>query len=485
VIPPASISVPATNSSGDYTVSWGASPTAGATYRLEEATDSSFTTGLRTVVSGTTSLSAAITGRTTGITYYYRVRAEADGLNSSWRRGANGCVVDLSQPLGVWTYRYTPTANPHAYFAYDELEEAWEIVWDYSGYSYYGYDIAGTDSYGREYHNAGSYRYTRGRTVMEEFDNNGFGWYMYKVCKTPLGVQCSGDGDWSPEQPASLTVPVSSTSGSYTVSWDASPTAGVTYHLEEATDAAFTTGLRTVVSGTTALSEVISGRTVGLTYYYRVRADKDGQSSAWRTGNSCYIGVIPPASISVPATNSSGDYTVSWGASPTAGATYRLEEATDSSFTTGLRTVVSGTTSLSAAITGRATGTTYYYRVRAEADGLNSSWRSGANGCVVDLSQPLGVWTYRYTPTATPHAYFAYDEFEEAWEIVWDYSGYFYYGYDIAGTDSYGREYHNAGGYRYTRGRTLMEQFDNNGWDWNMYKTCKTPLGVQCSGDGD
>lgn len=260
---------------------------------------------------------------------------------------------------------------------------------------------------------------------------------------------------------------------------------GVTYRLEEATDATFTSNLRTVVSDTMSLSATISGRTVGLTYYYRVRAEKDGLSSGWKTASGCYIGVSLPASISVPTTNSSGDYTVSWGTSPTAGATYRLEEATDATFTNNLRMVVSGTTALSAAISGQSTGETYYYRVRAEADGLASAWRVGANGCTVDLSQPLGVWTYRNSPTPPPHAFFAYDSFEEARAIVWDYSGLDYYGYDIAGTDSLGREYYNADGYRYTRGRTLVERFDDGGWYWYMYKICKTPLGVECTGSGD
>jgi hypothetical protein len=191
-----------------------------------------------------------------------------------------------------------------------------------------------------------------------------------------------------------------------------------------------------------------------------------------------------PSSISVPAA-SSPIYTVSWGASPTAGVTYRLEEATDSAFTNGLRTVVSDMTSLSAAISGRATGVTYYYRVRAEIDGVYSAWRNGTNGCVVDFSQPIGVWIYRWDPTPTPYAYFAFDDFEQSWEIVWGYSGYYYYSNVIAGTDSLGREYYNADGYRYTRGRTLVDQFEENGWDWNMYKICKTPIGVQCTGNGD
>jgi|GEM_PF-3675658 len=100
-----------------------------------------------------------------------------------------------------------------------------------------------------------------------------------------------------------------------------------------------------------------------------------------------------PASISVPTEGSTGSYTVSWTASGSSCATYELQEATDSAFTTGLTTVVSGTTALSAAITDHAPGTTYYYRVRAVEDGLYSPWVNGANGCAVTEDDWTNLWT--------------------------------------------------------------------------------------------
>ena len=91
---PDTISVPASDGDGSYTISWAASGTSGASYTLEEATNSSFSAGLRTAYSGT-ALYAAISGRTPGATYYYRVKATKSGYTSSgWTVGANGCTVN-------------------------------------------------------------------------------------------------------------------------------------------------------------------------------------------------------------------------------------------------------------------------------------------------------------------------------------------------------------------------------------------------------
>jgi hypothetical protein len=90
---PASITVPSSDADGSYTISWAASATTGVSYTVQEATDSSFTTGLRTAYSGA-ALYVVISGRTTGNTYYYRVKATKSGYTTSdWTVGANGCTV--------------------------------------------------------------------------------------------------------------------------------------------------------------------------------------------------------------------------------------------------------------------------------------------------------------------------------------------------------------------------------------------------------
>ena len=102
--------------------------------------------------------------------------------------------------------------------------------------------------------------------------------------------------------PPAITVPAYDQDGSYQVTWASSPTPGINYLLEEATDAAFTNGRRVAYFGP-ALHKNISERTMGDTYYYRVRAVKQGlRDSAWKTGgNGCEM-ETPPVVTSPPDT---------------------------------------------------------------------------------------------------------------------------------------------------------------------------------------
>jgi hypothetical protein len=113
--------------------------------------------------------------------------------------------------------------------------------------------------------------------------------------------------------PASISVPASSNTGNYTVSWSA-VSAATSYDLQEDTNGSFTAPT-TVYSGANT-SFNVSGKGNG-SYYYRVRAVNASGSSAWTVGaNPCVVLLPPaaPASITVPATSLSGNYTVSWSA---------------------------------------------------------------------------------------------------------------------------------------------------------------------------
>ena len=90
--------------------------------------------------------------------------------------------------------------------------------------------------------------------------------------------------------PGKLLVPKSSTSNYYKISWGKSSTSGVTYVLEEATNSTFSRNRRTAYSGT-ATNVIITGRSNGKTYFYRVKAVKSGYTdSGWRTGtNGCKV----------------------------------------------------------------------------------------------------------------------------------------------------------------------------------------------------
>jgi hypothetical protein len=186
--------------------------------------------------------------------------------------------------------------------------------------------------------------------------------------------------------PTSLKIPLADADGSYNVSWSASTTTNVVYVLEEATDSAFTTNLRTVYTGK-SLSVGITGRAARITYYYRVKATKPltMSDSPWTTGSDgCQVGLpcATPVGITVPVSDSDGRYSISWSASSTTNASYMLQEATNPGFTTSLRTVYTGK-NLTANITGRSSGVSYYYRVKATRlpDLSDSDWMIGRNSC--------------------------------------------------------------------------------------------------------
>jgi len=100
-----------------------------------------------------------------------------------------------------------------------------------------------------------------------------------------------------PGVPSSITVPSSSTSGSYTISWGTATGTVTAYELYEATNTVYS-GQQLVYTGT-GRSATPAGRGSG-TYYYRVRACFDNDCSAYRTGsNGVSVNIAAPPSIQV------------------------------------------------------------------------------------------------------------------------------------------------------------------------------------------
>lgn len=187
-----------------------------------------------------------------------------------------------------------------------------------------------------------------------------------------------------PSVPASISIPSSSITGSYTISWGAATGTVTAYELYQATNASFS-GQSKVYSGS-ATSSALSGRGNG-TYYYRVRAcSTSAACSGYRTGGNSITVTLPPgtpASISVPSGSTTGSYSISWGTSTGNVTAYELQEATNSGFT-GAVLAYSGT-GTSKAISGKGNGA-YYYRVRAcNTAAACGGYRNGLNATSVTL----------------------------------------------------------------------------------------------------
>lgn len=218
------------------------------------------------------------------------------------------------------------------------------------------------------------------------------GSYNYRV----RACNASGCSAWSgvasvtvqrivpPPTPTSITVPATSNTGVIPISWSASPTA-TSYDLYES----FNSGAWVrVVQGGTSTSATVTVSASG-SYVFLVAALNSGGWNGQVLASSPVVVTFPPAaapSLSVPATNSSGGYTVSWsGVSAATG--YTLQEQVNG----GSWNTVQANGNASWNASGKSTGT-YGYRVQAYNAGGPGPW-SGAGSISVLLvpATPTGL----------------------------------------------------------------------------------------------
>jgi hypothetical protein len=122
-------------------------------------------------------------------------------------------------------------------------------------------------------------------------------------------------------------------------------------------------------------------------YAYQVRACNASGCSAYKASSAVTV-TIPPAtapSLSVPATSSSGSYTVSWGG--VSGATsYTLQEQVNA----GTWATIQTSSATSRAISGKSNGT-YGYRARACNAGGCGPWSSTKSSAVTLIPATPGT----------------------------------------------------------------------------------------------
>lgn len=176
------------------------------------------------------------------------------------------------------------------------------------------------------------------------------------------------------DMPAPQALPATSiTANSFTANWTTVTGSGISYRLDIATDNNFTnmvSGYNNITVNGTNLN--ITGLTQATIYYYRVRAT----NGTFTSGNSNTIATSTtiPAPVATAATNVDvGGFTANWNAVTGAGISYRVDVATNNSFTNVVATFYNATASgLNLNITGLNSNTDYFYRVRA-TNGLQTS----------------------------------------------------------------------------------------------------------------
>ena len=321
---PVSISVPASNVTGAYTVAWGASNGTVTAYELYEATNSSFS-GQVNAYTGS-GLNKAFSNKPTG-TFYYRVRAcNTPSDCSDYRVGGNSIAVtvtpgqptSLNYPSTSSTGSYTvswgasTTGVVTAYELYESSSTAWTNV--YSGPA---------------------------TSKLISGKSDGSWYYRVRACNTPTDcsvyqVYPSGGSPitvrLTPSAPASISVPSTSTTGSYTINWGAASGTVTSYELYEATNSSFTGEVLAV--SWTQLFGGISGKGNG-TYYYRVRACNTPTScSGYAPGPNVITVTLPPAQPTIPlnlrkspSTGTGNIYSILWDASSGPVSYYILEQS--------------------------------------------------------------------------------------------------------------------------------------------------------------
>jgi len=366
-------------SDGTYTdrvrVTWSAS--SGATsYEVYRAASSSGTKSKIGIPSGTyyNDASASV-----GAIYYYWVKAKnAYGTsgyslcNAGYRAG-----TAPTAPTGV-----SATDGTYAY----KVRVTWSSVSGATSYTVYrATSSGGTKS------TIGSISSTTYDDTSASVGTTYFYWVKASNSYGTSDYSSYNTGSRAGTAPSAPTN-VSASDGTYTdrvrVTWSASSGA-TSYKVYRATSSG---GTKTTLGSASSTTYDDTSASVGTTYFYWVKASNSyGTSdySSYNTGSCQGTAAGPPSSITVPSSDRDGSYAVSWELSSTSSVTYVLEEATNASFSNGLRQAYSGS-STSTTITGRSNGSTYYYRVKATRSGYtDSSWRTDSNGCMVTITPPV------------------------------------------------------------------------------------------------
>ena len=302
-------------------------------------------------------------------------------------------------------------------------------------------DTAHYDALGRLYQNVGqhgqslTYMYDGNGNVQSVTDSVGHKVvYQYDALnRVTLATESGGDNASVP----SLTSPGSVPAGSFSVSWTSVPQA-TSYKLQEQVNG----GAWGQVASGTSLSWSTSGRATG-SYSYQVQACYSGGCGPFSAVSTTVV-LNPPASaptVTTPANNSNGAYTVSWSGVATANQYNLQEQVNGQSWVT-----VQSNGATTWGVSGKGNGT-YGYRAQA----------CNASGC--------GPWsatattTVLFPPSSAPTVSVPATSANGSYTITWN---------AITGATSY-----------------IVSEQDNGGsWYTLASGVTATSLGVSGRGNG-
>jgi hypothetical protein len=399
------LSAPATSSNGSYSVSWGG--VSGATsYTVQAQVDG----GAWSTVQSSSSTSFTLSSQGTG-TYSYRVRACNSTGCGSWSGTATVVVTYITGSIDGVDFDDAGNAAVVGWACSAGLAQSINVD------LYLGGPAGSGTGIGRYVANlsseaavanacnvsTGSYRFSIPLSAAVRSQYTGQAIYVHGISPVGSGnptIANSGKYQVPAPQVAgapTLTTPASNTTGGYTVGWSAIPDA-TSYTLQERVDG----GAWGTVQTNATQSWSASGKGNG-SYGYRTQACNSSGCGPWSATDAIVV-THPPASaptLSVPGSNSTGSYTVSWTTVSTA-TSYTLQEQVNS----GAWTTIQTSSATSRAISGKGNGA-YGYHVQACNVGGCSGWSATDSISVLRIpATPTGlaatIYATFYSDTRPP-----------------------------------------------------------------------------------
>jgi hypothetical protein len=347
----------AINISSSPNLSWSTS-TGANTYRLQVSTSSAFVTTVYNngALTGT---SQSITGLIGGTVYYWRVSAtNAAGTSAYSTRSFTTIAAGTPTLVAPLDSAQNQSVNPTL---------VWNVV---PGASSYRLQVSTSSTFATTLYNDSTLTSTSQLISGLAVGTT----YFWRVSSKISGENSNYSDVWRFTTVAPPAVPIlesplnaaTNLSVNPTLIWQNVPGAA-TYRLQVSTSNTFATTVYND-STRTSTSQVVTGLSIGTTYYWRVNAKNVAGTSSYSAIWSFTTIVVPAAPVLFSpadlAVNQPVNPNLIWIASPGT-ETYRLQVSTSNTFATTFYND-STLTSTSQQMSGLAIGTTYYWRVNAK-----------------------------------------------------------------------------------------------------------------------